>query len=371
MRISQAAAASFLLAAACSSSAGSAPQISLTVPPGNPASGYIEVTGLSRESLGTIQRSTSTTDDWARVLRVTAKVGNFPLENPPMAGRYTIEQRAIRFTPMFPFDPGREYQVSFNPGAVPGGSGAAVTAVVSRPAEPVTQPTVVSRVYPSGDVVPENQLRMYIHFSAPMGRKGGLDYVQLLDERGAVVEDPFLPLDAEFWNEDRTRYTVFFDPGRQKRGILPNRAMGPSLTAGRMYTLVVKKEWSDGNGQPLKESFTRRFRVGPPDQQPLDQRSWKLDPPLAGTRSPLVVRFPQSLDHGLLMRALGVRHGAAAVQGEALVEGHETRWSFTPREPWEPGQYQLVVLAVLEDLAGNRDRPGVRGGHLRADRPVP
>ena len=288
------------------------------------------------------------------MLRVRVKVGNFPLENPAMAGRYTIEPRAIRFTPMFPFDPGREYEVSFNPSAVPGGSGAAVTAVVSRPPEPVTPPTVVSRVYPSGDVVPENQLRMYIHFSAPMGRKGGLDYVQLLDEHGAVVEDPFLPLDAEFWNEDRTRYTVFFDPGRQKRGILPNRAMGPSLTAGRSYTLVVKKDWSDGNGQPLKESFTRRFRVGPPDQQPLDQRSWKLDPPLAGTRSPLVVRFPQPLDHGLLLRALGVRHGAAAVQGEALVEAHETRWSFTPRELWEPGEYELVVLAVLEDLAGNR-----------------
>jgi hypothetical protein len=187
-----------------------------------------------------------------------------------------------------------------------------------------------------------------------MGRRGGLDYIQLLDEDGKAVEDPFLPLDAEFWNEDHRRYTVFFDPGRQKRGILPNRAMGPSLKAGRSYTLVIKRDWTDGNGQPLEEAFTRRFRVGPPELAPLDQRTWKLDPPLAGTRGPLVVRFPKPLDHGLLLRALGVRHGTSGVSGDPTVDGEETRWSFTPREPWQPGEYELLALSVLEDLAGNR-----------------
>ena len=47
-----------------------------------------------------------------------------------------------------------------------------------------------------------------------MGLKGGIGYVRLLDEAGGEVRDPFLPLDAEFWNRDRTRFTVFFDPGR-------------------------------------------------------------------------------------------------------------------------------------------------------------
>jgi hypothetical protein len=58
--------------------------------------------------------------------------------------------------------------------------------------------------------------------------KGGIGFVRLLDEAGDEVRDPFLPLDAEFWNRDRTRFTVFFDPGRQKRGILPNEEMGRS-----------------------------------------------------------------------------------------------------------------------------------------------
>jgi hypothetical protein len=357
MRIHRAAVVSFLIAAACSSSAGSTPQIGLIVPPDNPAASYIEVAGLSGASLDAIRRSSPSAEGWTRVLRVTVKSGGFPLEKPAVAGRYTVVQRAIRFTPMFPFDPGREYEVSFNPSAVQGASGARdvpVTAVVSRPSAPPAKATIVSHLYPSGEVVPENQLRMYIHFSAPMGRRGGLDYIQLLDENGTVVEDPFLPLDAEFWNEDHTRYTVFFDPGRQKRGILPNRAMGPSLTAGRTYTLVIKKDWTDGNGQPLADAFRRRFRVGPAALEPLDQRSWKLDPPLAGTLSPLVVRFPRPLDHGLLLRALGVKHGNTEVQGERRVEAGETRWSFAPRQPWQPGDYELVVLSVLEDLSGNR-----------------
>ncbi len=30
----------------------------------------------------------------------------------------------------------------------------------------------------------------------------------------------------DLWNEDRTRFTVLYDPGRVKRGILPNEEMG-------------------------------------------------------------------------------------------------------------------------------------------------
>ena len=138
-------------------------------------------------------------------------------------------------------------------------------------------------MFPTADVVPENQLRLYIHFSAPMGMRGGLDFVHLLDEAGQEVKDPFLPLDAEFWNDDRTRYTVFFDPGRQKRGIAPIADMGRSLTEGKSYTLVVDAAWRDGNGLPLKQAFRRTFKVGPPDERPLDPKTWKIAAPAAGS----------------------------------------------------------------------------------------
>jgi hypothetical protein len=169
------------------------------------------------------------------------------------------------------------------------------------------------------------------------------------------VKDPFLPLDAEFFNDDRTRYTVFFDPGRQKRGIAPVDQMGRSLTEGKYYTLVVDAGWRDGKGLSLKEAFRRKFKVGPPDERPLDPRSWKISAPSAGSSDPLIVAFPEPLDHGLLLRALGVLGPARKpLEGEVKVGPQETTWMFTPADPWVAGQHNLLALAMLEDLAGNR-----------------
>ena len=163
------------------------------------------------------------------------------------------------------------------------------------------------------DVVPENQLRLYIHFSAPMGLKGGLDFVHLLDEAGQEVIDPFLPLDAEFWNDDRTRYTVFFDPGRQKRGIPPNADMGRSLEIGKRYTIVVEPRLARRQRPAAEGGIPPELQSRPADERPIDVKSWRCAAPDAGTRDPLVVTFPEPLDHGLLLRALGVTGGDGAL----------------------------------------------------------
>ena len=70
--------------------------------------------------------------------------------------------------------------------------------------------------------------------------------------------DAFLPLESDFWNADHTRYTVFFDPGRVKRGILPNRDMGRALVAGRQYTLEVNADWPDAQGRRSVGTFPAR-----------------------------------------------------------------------------------------------------------------
>lgn len=313
----------------------------------------IDIVNLDRADLSRLREAALTHEQWTAVLRVSVAE-----DQPAMLGDYAVIGRSLRFTPMFPLDPGRGYHVEFRAAAIPGaevGDARRVTAVVSLPGLEAEPSTVVSHVFPSTGIVPDNQLRLYIHFSAPMGLKGGLDFVSLLDDRGVRVEDPFLPLDAEFWNDDHTRYTVFFDPGRQKRGILPNQQMGRSLEAGKTYTLVVNRDWRDGNGLPLKDDYRREFIVGPSDEAPLDPRTWQVAPPLAGTRDALVVTFPESLDHGLLLRALGVAGQAGGfLGGDVRVDERETRWSFTPRQPWQAGRHDLIALSMLEDLAGNR-----------------
>jgi hypothetical protein len=333
----------FLVLAACSSAPS--PQIELNTRL-TPAT--VDVVGLPASLLSDLDRS-RTPDEWNRILRVSVAA-----DQPPMLGSWTVADRRLRFTPMFPLDPGRSYDVAFTPPASAAAIGQ-LHASVALPGGDRTPGTEVSATYPTAEVVPENQLRLYVHFSAPMGRKGGLEYIHLIDDQGKEVKDPFLPLDAEFWNDDRTRYTVFFDPGRVKKGVLPNEEMGRSLTPGRTYTLVIDAVWPDGKGVPLKRSYRRSFRVGPADERPLDTRSWTVTPPASASRDPLVVEFSEPLDHGLLLRALGVESvDGKALSGSVSIANGETRWSWSPLEPWHRGSYRLVAFGMLEDLAGNR-----------------
>jgi hypothetical protein len=130
--------------------------------------------------------------------------------------------------------------------------------------------------------------------------------------------------------------------------------MGRALGSGRTVTLVISREWRDEHGLPLKEDYRRVLQVAPAAKAPLDPRAWRIESPGVGSRNPLVVTFPKPLDHGLLMRALGVMRSGESVAGDVTIEEAETRWIFTPRDSWRAGQHDLLVLDTLEDAAGNQ-----------------
>ncbi len=339
--------------AACgrSSSATAVPSITLTTP-SNGGTAYVEVRGLPEPALRALGRADLSPEQWSGILRVAVEAGA-----PAVLGEYAVAEGALRFTPLFPFDEGRQYQVRFDPGRLPGApadAGAVVEANVGRPASTAAPSTSVARVYPGGDEVPENLLRMYIEFSAPMGRRSGVEYIRVLDSAGREIPGAVLPLEYEFWSPDHRRFTVFFDPGRVKKGILPNRQTGRPLEVGRSMTLVISREWRDAQGLPLTEDFRRTLRVGPPNEKPIDPASWRIQAPGAGTRDGVIVTFPEPLDHGLLMRALGVRFNGQPVEGNIAIERGETRWTFTPTGSWGAGAYDLLALDILEDPAGNQ-----------------
>jgi hypothetical protein len=319
----------------------------------------VRVTGLSSEELSSLRSSTRTDDQWPALLRVT--VANGPAEAPPIAGRFSVTSTAIEFVPRFPFDPGREYAVAFDPSQLPSPrTSPVVERVVALPAVTRVPSTVVARMLPTADVLPENLLRVYLEFSAPMSRENGRDYLRLIDDAGREVPDAFLSLDVEFWSPDHRRYTLLLDPGRVKRGILPNDQLGRALRAGHRYTIEVDKRWRDADGQPLVAPFRRTFTAGPADMQAIRLQDWTVTPPRAGTRDALTVAFPRALDHGLLSRALAVAHAGqpAPLAGALTIGPAERAVTFAPRDAWTAGNYELVVLAILEDPAGNRiDRP--------------
>jgi hypothetical protein len=316
------------------------------------------VAGLAEKELKELGHSHLKQDQWTALFSVYV---DRPEKNektpPPVLGSYRVEGKLLIFEPRFPLSPGVHYRAVFEPGRLPTSNppqGKSIVAKFTIPKLHSTPSTKVEHVYPSADVLPENQLKFYIHFTAPMSKGEAYTHVHLMKSSGQEVDLPFLRLEEELWNEKQTRFTLLFDPGRIKRGLKPREEVGPALEEGKSYILVIDRDWNDADGNPLKESYRKSFRARPPDDNPIDVKTWKLKPPSAGTRNPFQVAFPKPLDHALLERVISVANSTGhQVVGTVAVTDNETRWSFTPQKPWQPGSYNLTADTTLEDLAGN------------------
>jgi len=319
----------------------------------------VVVSGLDVATLHRLISAEWTTARWQRLLSVFAGQGDLltDLSVPPMLGSHRVVADTLRFEPQFPLFAGVSYRAVFRPAELPGPAAPHTNWVIARFTVPTPAPgpaTVVSRVYPGADVVPENLLKFYLHFSAPMSRGHSYEHLQLRDDAGKVIELPFLELDEELWDPSMQRLTLFIDPGRIKRGVQPLEEIGPSLEAGHSYTLVIDRAWTDAGGHPLGQTFRKTFRVGPPDRDPPDPAHWKLEPGRAGTREPLTITFPESMEHALACRMIRpTLADGSAIEGDAVTEDEERRWKFTPGQPWRAGRHQLVIQTLIEDLAGN------------------
>lgn len=291
-----------------------------------------------------------TLQQWQRLLTVRADQGNLisDLTLPPMAGTYIVRDQTLRFQPQFPLAPNITYRAIYRP---PNGKPITATHRIDAPAPKST--TTVSAIYPSASTLPENLLKFYIHFTAPMSAGHIYDYIHLHNSNGKPVELPFLEIDEELWNPDMTRLTLFLDPGRIKRGVKPLEEIGPSFEAGKTYTLAISPEWLDANGAPLKSKFEKKFTVTGPDRDPPDPSKWKLNPPNS-KREALTITFNEPLDHAIIERTLRVTDSKGAhVAGKNEVKDGERSWTFTPHEPWKTGEFVAIIPTRIEDLAGN------------------
>jgi hypothetical protein len=261
----------------------------------------------------------------------------------PLAG--TAEQTAdgVRFTPKFPPQPGTKYRLIFD----------TFTAEFEVAKTPPARPTEVLNIFPTAGKVPENLLRVYLRFNAPMSRGEVYKFVKLNRDDGTEVKDAFLEIGEELWTADGKRLTLLFDPGRVKRGLKPREVAGPILESGKKYEVVVSKEWPDADGFPLKADKRWKFTAGDPDDTPIDPEKWKLTPP--DRKGALRVVFDKPLDHALANRMVWVERDGKRLDLPMGVPDDVT-WADIGggNSVWEPGKYKLVIDTRLEDVCGNR-----------------
>lgn len=325
------------------------------------AVGVFVASGIPAEVVTAI-RTRPSLEDWARIF--TVHVGN--QSQPAMLGDYRLEADSVVFMPSYGIEPGLTYRAVFRPAELADLAGESpIIRDFSVPELQGVPTTVVEQVFPSSSTLPENLLKLYLHFSAPMSRGVAYRYLSLLDPLGEPIELPFLTLEQELWDASGRRLTVLFDPGRIKSGLKPRREVGPALRHGDSFELIVHRQWPDALGRPLVSDHRKSFRVGLPDVLPPMPDLWAVEIPSAGTRESFLLRLGESLDHALLRRLVWITPADSdqALPGEIVIGPRETSWSFQPKDPWEAGAYKLHVDPWLEDLAGNRV-----GGAFEIDR---
>jgi len=263
----------------------------------------------------------------------------------PMLGVFESTDDRIVFKPVIALSPGMSYEVVFRMNVI----GRLIIPVISNSGLPYLQ-----AVYPTADTLPENMLKMYLRFSAPMREGEALRHITLLDNNNDTIPDVFLDLQPELWNNERTALTLWLDPGRIKRDLIPNRQMGSPLHQGKQYVLVISSDWKDARGLFLRQSYRKKFAVAARDSLIPQPAQWVVYAPSSKTSQAVQVRLSKPLDYYLLKETIQIiNEKGNTVAGKILISGKETLFEFIPDEPWQPGNYRIRVAAHLEDLAGN------------------
>lgn len=286
-------------------------------------------------------------DDGERVFFVglfndeTAKIGA------PLFGRYLVRDGELVFLPSQPFSFGKTYR------AIRTDTKDKEYSQFKLPALKHQDAVRVMKVYPTTEQVPANLLKFTIVFSGPMRQsKTIFDAIELVGPDGKSVDDPWRR--TELWNDNDTRLTLWFHPGRVKLGVNLREQLGPPLESGKTYTLKIPTGLLDASGNKLAQGFEKKIIAGAEVRTRLDVNHWKITPPISESNGALNIAFPYVIDPYLFAREVKVTGPTGKIiAGKASMGVAEKSWHFVPDESWRSGEYTIHVGSEVADLAGN------------------
>jgi hypothetical protein len=318
--------------------------------------GVVKIVHLPPRSSATIP--TISDYQWNAILSVYTHEAYVKNIDQPIAGMYDWKGDSLVFKPAYAFAPGETYHAVFMSKVFLKTAAIKIESLwdkselsFSVPAE-IHALTTVESIYPESASLPENLLRMYIYFSAPMMPGEAFDHIILMRENGTRVEKAFLVIDQELWDTARKRFTLLFDPGRIKRDLKSNIDLGTPLHEGEIYHLIIDSAWRDVNGKPLAKSITKTFSASHAERAKVTAGDWNVIVPMAGSAGDVVISFDRPMDHAMALKHITIKSPSGVVTGRAQTVD-DTVWKFTPDHPWTAGEYVLAISPLLEDVAGN------------------
>ena len=255
-----------------------------------------------------------------------------------------MDKAEVMFVPLVPFTSGLQYEVLLDD---------SLFASIEIPESNVASPELLS-IYPTQDTVPENLLKIYLQFSQPMVEGRSLTYITLVQNEKDTLKGTFLDLQPELWNAEGTTLTLWLDPGRIKRDLIPNKELGSPLNAGNKYSLFVSNSWKSKNGKNLLKDYSKTFDTKQRDGNSPDPVQWRILVPPASTKEFLEIEFLEPLDYSILQEGIQVVNSQGdVISGTIQLSNEERTFKFSPDKPWTTGKFSLQIEARLEDLAGN------------------
>jgi hypothetical protein len=199
----------------------------------------------------------------------------------------------------------------------------------------------VTSIEPSAPVLPSNTLRFYITFDQPARGIVHQSGLTLRDSDNIAVENAFMDFGQELWSPDGKRLTVFFDPGKIKRGVeAPHSELSP-LKDGESYRIAFG-------------AVEHAFRVGPAIRERINPSSWVISVMRAPART-VDITFDRVMDAALLMDQLYMEdEEGRPVLATVRVIGGGCGVRLKPSRILKKGKYRIRVGQLLEDVAGNR-----------------
>lgn len=267
----------------------------------------------------------------------------------PVLGTYEEARNGyMRFTPAIPFTEGQVYEVIEN------GKDYLKFTPFKAIKRTGNKMPMVTGIYPEVDTVPENLLKMYITFSVPVDATQSIhDHITVYDTRSKETRDIFLKLENELWNQDRTAVTLWLDPGRIKKDLIPNKEQGNPIIKFRTYELIVVDNLRDMNGNRI-DSMRKKFFVSHRDETKPSVNSWKIHSPAKATKEALKIGFKEALDAMLVLETISIYSSEnQIIEGDFQLLDQGKSLQFLPKTTWSSGDYTIKVESRLEDLAGN------------------